>query len=171
MVVAMFKRIEDFVAKWQAETALTLRTLEALTDESLGQRITPEHRTIGRLGWHIVLTLQEMPLRAGLVLEEADEHVPVPAKAKAIAEAYRCASHALLKVVQSSWTDEHLLVRSDMYGEQWPNGLMLDILIRHEIHHRGQLTVLMRQAGLIVPSLYGPTIEQWAETGEPAPVI
>lgn len=33
------------------------------------------------------------------------------------------------------------------------------------------MTVLMRQAGLLVPDLYGPTKEQWAEYGVPAPVI
>ncbi|MGO4373779.1 DinB family protein, partial [Paenibacillus sp. MCAF20] len=49
--------------------------------------------------------------------------------------------------------------------------LVLDVLIKHEIHHRGQMTVLMRQAGLRVPDLYGPTKEQWAEFGAPAPVI
>lgn len=167
----MIKRIEDFVATWRVETASTLRTLEALTDESLGQQITSDHRTIGRLAWHLVLTLHEMPLRAGLSFEGPDEQLSVPATAAAIVEAYTCTSQALLDAVQSSWKDADLLVMSDMYGDQWPNGLMLDILIRHEIHHRGQMTVLMRQAGLRVPDLYGPTIEQWAEYGEPAPVI
>ena len=29
-------------------------------------------------------------------------------------------------------------------------------LINHQNHHRGQMTVLMRQAGLTVPGVYGP---------------
>jgi uncharacterized damage-inducible protein DinB len=52
-----------------------------------------------------------------------------------------------------------------MYGEDWLNGLTLRILISHEIHHRGQMTVVMRQAGLRVPDIYGPTRDQWQEWG------
>ncbi|MCK6259572.1 DinB family protein [Fictibacillus sp. KIGAM418] len=47
-----------------------------------------------------------------------------------------------------------------MYGEKWENGLTLYILNCHQIHHRGQMTVLMRLAGLKVPGVYGPSIEE-----------
>lgn len=167
----MYKHIEDFVAAWQHETASTLRTLEMLTDASLGQQVTNDHRTLGRLAWHLVQTLHEMPSLTGLSFEGPGEDVPVPASAADIAAAYKRTSQALLHAVQTSWKDENLLVMSDMYGNQWPNGLTLDILIKHEIHHRGQMTVLMRQADLRVPDLYGPTKEQWAEHQVPAPTI
>jgi uncharacterized damage-inducible protein DinB len=38
----------------------------------------------------------------------------------------------------------------------------LDKLIRHQIHHRGQITILMRQAGLAAPGVYGPNEEETA---------
>ena len=38
-------------------------------------------------------------------------------------------------------------------------------LINHQNHHRGQMTVLMRQAGLTVPGVYGPAKEEWATAG------
>ena len=41
-------------------------------------------------------------------------------------------------------------------------------LIAHQTHHRGQMTVLMRQAGLRVPGIYGPAKEEWAAFGAPA---
>lgn len=167
----MFKHIEDFVAAWQHETAATERTLEMLTDESLSQQITSENRTLGRLAWHLVQTVHEMPTRTGLSFEGPREDEPVPASAVDIVAAYKRTSQGLLDAVQSSWKDENLHHLSEMYGEQWPNGLTLDILVKHEIHHRGQMTVLMRQAGLRTPELFGPTKEQWAEFGMPAPVI
>jgi len=40
-------------------------------------------------------------------------------------------------------------------------------LITHQAHHRGQMTVLMRQAGLKVPGVYGPAREEWAAMGMP----
>jgi uncharacterized damage-inducible protein DinB len=46
--------------------------------------------------------------------------------------------------------------------------MALQALISHEIHHRGQMTVLMRQAGLKVPGIYGPAREEWAAYGMPA---
>jgi uncharacterized damage-inducible protein DinB len=165
----MYKHINDFSSAWQNETAATMRTLEMLTDESLGQQITNDHRTLGRLAWHLVQTLHEMPSLTGLSFEGPGNDMPT--SAADIASVYKRTSQALLDTIQSSWKDENLLIMSDMYGDQWQNGLMLDILIKHEIHHRGQMTVLMRQAGLRVPDVYGPTKEQWAEYGEPAPVI
>jgi uncharacterized damage-inducible protein DinB len=39
-------------------------------------------------------------------------------------------------------------------------------LIVHEIHHRGQMTVLMRQAGLSFTGIYGPTREEWIKKGQ-----
>lgn len=47
----------------------------------------------------------------------------------------------------------------------------LRCLVFHQIHHRGELIVLMRQAGLRVPGLYGPAKEDWATYGIPAPAI
>jgi len=35
----------------------------------------------------------------------------------------------------------------------------------HQAHHRGQMTVLMRQAGMKVPGVYGPSKEEWSAFG------
>ena len=56
-----------------------------------------------------------------------------------------------------------------MYGQKWKRGVTLGILITHQIHHRAQMTVLMRQAGLKVPGIYGPAYEEWAAMGMEAP--
>jgi uncharacterized damage-inducible protein DinB len=57
--------------------------------------------------------------------------------------------------------------RIPMYGEQWTRGFVLQALVAHQTHHRGQMTVLMRQAGLPVPGMYGPSKEEWAAMGMP----
>lgn len=49
--------------------------------------------------------------------------------------------------------------------EAWLNGGSLRYTIMHQAHHRGQMTVLMRQAGLRVPDVYGPTYDTWVEKG------
>ncbi|KEQ23532.1 DinB family protein [Paenibacillus tyrfis] len=161
----MFIKTADFIAEWQQEAAATQRVMDALTDEALDQAVTPDHRTLGQLAWHLTTTVHEMLSRTGLEFASAGEDQHAPDSAAAIAEAYRNASQAALNAVQTQWTDAKLAETTEMYGDTWPNGLTLRILIQHQIHHRGQMTVLMRQAGLRVPDIYGPTREDWLERG------
>jgi uncharacterized damage-inducible protein DinB len=58
-----------------------------------------------------------------------------------------------------------------MYGVRWARGVTLRALLVHQTHHRGQMTVLMRQAGLRVPGVYGPAREEWSAYGMPAPQV
>ena len=167
----MFNHIEAFAAIWRNESAATRRVMEALTDESLAVRITPQNRSLGQLAWHIVQSMHEMLSRTGLDFAAPAEDAPVPDSAAAIAAEYARVGDALLEAVQRSWKDENLAQLSDMYGEPWPNGLTLHVLVMHEVHHRGQMTVLLRQAGLRTPDLYGPTLEQWAEMGMEPPSV
>jgi len=157
----MFLTIKDFVASWTFESAATARVMSALTDASLQQQIAPNHRKLGQLAWHIVVTVQEMMSRTGLELPAPEGGELAPDSAELIAAQYNRASQSLLLAIQSQWTDANVLLSSEMYGEQWLNGLTLNVLISHEIHHRGQITVLMRQAGLRVPGIYGPVREDW----------
>lgn len=164
----MFRRIDDFAAEWPVEREGTLRILRNLTDDALDRQI-PGGRTLGFLAWHITVTLPEMLGKAGLDPDGPDEHAPAPARAADIAAAYEHASASVLDQVTSRWTDEMLTDEVPMYGDTWTRGGVLEALIRHEAHHRGQMTVLMRQAGLVVPGVYGPAREEWAQWGMEAP--
>ncbi|MBD0382085.1 DinB family protein [Paenibacillus sedimenti] len=161
----MFTTIQDFVNEWNNESTATQRVLDTLTDESLSQRIAPEFRTLGQLGWHIATTVHEMLSRTGLKFEAPEGEELAPDTAKTIADTYRTAAAGLTAAIQSQWTDASLTENVDMYGMMWPNSLTLRMLISHEIHHRGEMIVLMRQAGLRVPDIYGPTREDWLERG------
>jgi len=163
----MFRTVADFSRAWQGESASTLTMISALTDASLAQKVNPEGRNLGRIAWHIVQTLGEMGGHAGLVVDAANEKTPQPATASAIADAYQAGTAAVEKAVTSTWTDADLPVEIDMYGEKWTRSATLAALMCHEIHHRGQMTVLMRQAGLTVPGIYGPAREEWSAYGMP----
>lgn len=169
----MFKTLQDFISSWKQESEGTARLFGALTDASLAQSVGPDDRTLGRIAYHIVLTIPEMLGRTGLYGEtpQHDEAPPLPTSAAELARQYREAAAEVLSRVESQWDDASLLVEDNMYGQKWPRGLTLEVLIRHEIHHRGQMTVLMRQAGLVVPGIYGPAREEWANMGIPAPEI
>jgi uncharacterized damage-inducible protein DinB len=163
----MIRHIDDFLNEWTNESKATERVLSALTDESLGFT-APGVRAIGRLAWHIVETVTEMPAHAGLPIGEMPAEPTGPGAAAAFADAYRRSADRVVEVVRANWTDEMLTETVPMYGDEWPRGVVLAVLIKHEAHHRGQLTVLMRQAGLVVPGCYGPAREEWAAMGVPA---
>ncbi len=164
----MYRKIEDFTRDWKYDIDVTSKLFGNLTDESLSQRITSEGRTLGYLAWHIVLTMVEMPGQVGLAIEGPAEDSPAPESAAEIVSTFVSVANALHAAVEANWTDETLLIEDAMYGETWKRGQTLLYLIFHQAHHRGQITVLMRQAGLPVNGIYGPAKEEWAAMGMPA---
>jgi uncharacterized damage-inducible protein DinB len=167
----MFTSIEQFLADWRHESESTGRIMDVLTDTSLAQQVVPGDRSLGWTAWHLVTTLAEMPSITGLKLTAVAHDAPRPAGAAAIASAYKAAAAELAALVEANWTDDTLKIVDNAYGESWPRGFTLAALVAHEIHHRGQMTVLMRQAGLKVPGVYGPAKEEWAQYGMAAPAV
>jgi uncharacterized damage-inducible protein DinB len=167
----MFRTIADFQKAWTHEREGTLKVLRALTDDSLGQAVSGDDRTLGRMAWHLAQSISEMMPRTGLTVSDPAQDAPVPTSAAAIAEAYERASKAVGDEISAKWNDASLEVEDEMYGEKWPRGQTLQALVVHQAHHRGQMTVLMRQAGLKVPGVYGPAREEWASLGMTAPEI
>ncbi|MGE5353693.1 MAG: DinB family protein [Acidobacteriota bacterium] len=164
----MYYRISDFQKDWQFELESTLKVMRNLTGASLKQQVVPEGRTLGFIAWHITLSIGEMMQRTGLSVDCPKEDAPMPETAQEICSTYEKAAKSLLEQITSNWTDETLLVEDDMYGEKWARGNTISALSAHQIHHRGQMTILMRQAGLMVPGVYGPSKEEWAQFGMPA---
>jgi uncharacterized damage-inducible protein DinB len=106
-----------------------------------------------------------MAHRTGLTFETIDEKAPIPKTVKEIVDEYKRTSDGMINDIQEKWTGETLLLEDDMYGEMWVKGKTLGVLVTHQIHHRAQLTVVMRLAGLKVPGVYGPAKEEWASYG------
>ncbi len=167
----MIASISQFVYIWSQELEATQKLLKHLTDRSLSQSVGPQGRTLGRLAWHLTTTIPEMMSRTGLTLAGPGPDDPVPASAKEIFRGYNAAAVSLLEQVRAGWNDASLSVKDDMYGEMWPRGKTLMSLILHQVHHRGQMTVLMRQAGLEIPGLYGPARQEWEAFGMTPPEI
>lgn len=167
----MFRTIDDFVTFWTEHARGTEKVLAQLSDQSLTQPVSPGGRTLGRLAWHIVLTIPEMLREAGLSVSDPPEPGSVPLQARKIHEQYAAMSRQLTDQVRSHLTDADLLREVPMYGESWSLGKVLAAVVVHEVHHRGQLTVLMRQAGLPVPGVYGPSREEWAAFGMQPPAV
>ncbi len=167
----MIRSITDFDRVWSTELEATQKILKHITDHSLSQRVGAEGRTLGRLAWHVVTSIPEMMSRTGLTLAGPHPDAPVPGTAREIFRAYNEAAVSLLEQVKTGWSDATLEQEDDMYGKNWKRGDTLTSLVLHQAHHRGQMTVLMRQAGLELPGIYGPARQEWAAYGMKPPEI
>ena len=65
--------------------------------------------------------------------------------------AYESVANGIKEEVAKLSNDELLEVVTG-FKAPMPKGALLRVLIDHQTHHRGQMTVLLRQAGLPVPA-------------------
>ena len=163
----MYRTIEDFLTDWGYESESTLKLFKNISNDALNKKDHENVRSIAVLSWHITITLSEMLTKAGLNVTGPDEHSKAPASIAEIISEYESSAKSVTEHVQKQWNNASLLEETNMYGQNWKKGVTLSILIKHQAHHRGQLTVLMRQAGLKIPGVYGPVKEEWAEYNMP----
>ncbi|HZG87954.1 DinB family protein [Paenibacillus sp.] len=160
----MYRTIQEFLTDWSREERFTLQVLETLTDDSLSQAVSDKQpRTLGDLGWHLAGSIGAFLGASGVTLEGPDYRQPTPTRAADIAEAYRQLSASAAKALKEQWSDEKLAEKLQLFGFiDTTYAGVLTTLVRHQIHHRGQMTILMRQAGLVAPGIYGPNEEETA---------
>ena len=163
----MYNKISDFIENWKYESESTIKVLSNLTDEVLTVKFNKDIRTPGRLAWHIVGAISDLGHRMGLTFKAIDQEAPFPSKAREIVDEYKRASDGLVKEIKEKWDDNTLSIKDKItgQGDMWSRGKTLGALVTHQIHHRAQLTVVMRLAGLKVPGVYGPAKEEWASYG------
>ena len=167
----MFSKIKDFKKAWKHETEATEKIFSALSSESLDKKVIDGHWTLGETAWHIVKTIPEMINHTGFNMNMPGEYKSIGGNPLEILKTYRAVSEELIKQIEEKWTDNVLEEENDMYGEMWKKGETLLVLIVHQSHHRGQMTVLMRQAGLKVPGVYGPSKDEWVKYGMETPPV
>ncbi|WP_066063186.1 DinB family protein [Neobacillus soli] len=157
----MFTSVNDFLNEWKQEAAVTQKVLDVLTDESLNQEVSPGLYSIGSLAWHITGAAYYFPSQVGLKFEIPDLQKEAPKSAVEISETYKIVSQRLAQSFSEQVSDEKMNKMVNLFGMDMPVQAVFRLLIQHQAHHRGQLTVLMRQAELKVPGVYGPSKEEW----------
>ncbi|WP_336862395.1 DinB family protein [Peribacillus frigoritolerans] len=167
----MYISISDFIKEWNKEAILTQNVLDSLTDESLEQQVYPEGRTLGRIVWHFTTNIPDYLAHFGLKIDRIESSENVPSSAREIAITFKNVSSHATKIIEQQWTDESLGQIQEAFGRQETNASILMGLIKHIVHHRGQVTVLMRQAGIKPSGVYGPPKEDWIHLGVENPPL
>ncbi|AXF56340.1 DinB family protein [Salicibibacter kimchii] len=156
----MYRKVFDFLQEWADEAEKTQQVLRSLRDEKLDQAIEEGHNTLGWLGWHLAVSPAFLFGQAGVEITPAGKPEDQPRQAKEILAAYERVADEVSQKAGKELTDAALEENVDFLGREAPRGVVLRTVINHQIHHRGEMVVLLRQAGLEVPGLYGPTKEQ-----------
>jgi uncharacterized damage-inducible protein DinB len=157
---------EVLLQELDQEAQTTRRVLERVPQDHLGWKPHEKSMTLGQLAKHVTmipggvasavaeLTMQ-VPDFPQPTVENARELVPLlqesVAKAHAILEPMSDAD------LQATWR----LVNGDQTIMAMPRMAFLRaIMLNHWYHHRGQLSVYLRQLGVPLPSIYGPSADE-----------
>jgi len=158
--------IQPLLQELEYEAQTTRRVLERVPEEHMGWKPHPKSYSLGQLALHVA----QLP---GGVAELAMTSPAAPpafvqAQARTSAELITALDQSVAKATSllSGLDDEAAtsmwrLVSGDRELLAMPRvALLRAIMLNHWYHHRGQLTVYLRQLNVPVPSVYGPSADE-----------
>jgi uncharacterized damage-inducible protein DinB len=159
--------IDGLLQELEQEAATTRRVLERVPEHQLQWRPHPKARTLGELALHVAMVPGAVArLAAAPSPAQAPEFVdPSPKNAAELLPALD-ESLATAKQVLGGMDDGTMMSTLRMMkGERelfaLPRvALLRSILLNHWYHHRGQLSVYLRELDVPLPSIYGPSADE-----------
>jgi uncharacterized damage-inducible protein DinB len=154
------KIIADYtLVDYENERAATKRVIGAIP--ASGQNYTPDAKSMTALdlAWHTVST---EPFFLNAVCEGQFSHGESKRpdgirNAQDVLAWYEKNIPPALERAKGL-SGQHLVKVVDFFGQmQAPAVWYLSLMIRHSVHHRGQLSAYLRPMGAKVPSIYGPS--------------
>lgn len=157
--------IQALLEELDQEAQTTRRVLQAVPGEHLGWRPHEKSMSLGQLALHVASVpgaIAELSRNSPYPLPEfkqasaatADELVP--ALEQSLAKARQILGGMSDADLAATWR----LVDGDREIMAVPVGALLrSIMLNHWYHHRGQLSVYLRQVGAPVPAIYGPSAD------------
>jgi len=151
--------LEDLRDHLDRYRAVTLQSLALLADEDLSWRPGPDHYTLGQQFTHIGQA--EDFQTQGLLFGDWDyERVRFPSQAMGLTDlrdllvAVRARTDAALDALDEGRLDAEVALPSGGPGQtlRW----FLWLLVEHEVHHKAQIAVYLRQMGRTPPYFAAP---------------
>ena len=158
--------VEVLLQELEREAQTTRRVLERVPDDQLAWKPHHKSMSLGQLALHIatmpgaIAELSRMspfPLPKFEQPSAASAAELVPALDQSVAKA----TTILRGMDDADLAQMWRVVDGDREVMAIPVGGMLRmIMLNHWYHHRGQLSVYLRQVGVPVPSIYGPSADE-----------
>lgn len=160
------KMIDPILMELEQEAATTRRLLERVPETHLGWKPHAKSRSLGELAGHIAVAQARVANAIQTpTYDLSNREAPAPDSVEAILANFD-ASTAEAKQLLGNMSDEDLM--SIWEGKAGGKtvfsapkiGVIRAIVMNHIYHHRGQLTVYLRQLDVALPSVYGPTADE-----------
>jgi uncharacterized damage-inducible protein DinB len=154
----------------RAEHRMTCAIVAAIPPDRAEYRPHPDSRSAFDLAWHIVSAEIKYldAIAAGMFPHDLR---PVPDTVRKPADVLAWYTDRFDPAVKrlDATTGDELLRTVDFYGlRTFPAIVLLQLILNHTIHHRGQLSTYLRPMGAKVPSLYGPSYDAGGFSGAAA---
>lgn len=159
----MYRNINDFIQEWERNSSGTLAIFESITEEKKHFSIVEGHSSLEWLSWHLTTAPAYFMGQIGIALNVELNPKNTPDKLSEIISTYSSVNENIIQIAKEKLSDEALLNEVNSHGQLTPIGAILRMMVDHQTHHRAQMQVLLRQAGLPVPGVMGPTKEQLAK--------
>lgn len=163
----MSNELQTFLSVWDEEAKKTEAMIRALPQGQYDFRPDAGGRSLGELAWHLAEVDAFMTYSIERGVFEMGAKPPGLERPRTIAELapgfQRIHADAVERVRKLSAAD---LGRELMFFTGTPvtiRQILWTMLLHHQIHHRGQLSVLCRLAGGVAPAPYGPNREEMAK--------
>jgi uncharacterized damage-inducible protein DinB len=160
--------IDGMLQELEEEAVTTRRVLERVPDNRLGWRPHPKARTLGELALHVAivpggvaqLVASPSPAQAPQFRQD-----PSPASTSelmpALDQSIATAKQVLGGMDDGALTATWRLTNGERELFATTRAAMLrSVMLNHWYHHRGQLTVYLRELGVPIPSIYGPSADE-----------
>ena len=163
---------DTLLPEFDMEMDSTRRTLERVPDDKFSWK---PHEKSGELGW-MAGHIANLPMWAKITLEQDSLDLAPASGVPAFVPPKPGNRKELLEVFDKNRTEARAaLAAADdaVYAKPWallmggrelfrePRAAVLRRMVfNHIIHHRGQLTMYLRQLNVPVPALYGPSADE-----------
>ena len=159
--------IDSLLQELEQEAHTTRRVLERVPGDQLSWRPHEKARTLGELAMHVAIIPGAI---AELAMSPSPAQVPqftdpVPKSAAdlipALEESLAKAKKLLDGVNDATLIETWRLMKGERELFALPRvALLRSIMLNHWYHHRGQLSVYLRELDAPIPSIYGPSADE-----------
>jgi uncharacterized damage-inducible protein DinB len=163
---AVMRIVDSILMELDQEAQTTKRVLDRIPEDKLAWKPHPKSFSLGQLALHIASVPGSVAAAAVPDSMEAPSFSqPEPKSRQEVLDTFSSslenAKDTLNKMddarIMSMWS----LTKNGKVLMSVPRiGFIRSILMNHNYHHRGQLSVYLRMLGVPVPSIYGPSADE-----------
>jgi len=159
--------IDDFLQELNQEAQTTRRVLERVPEDRLSWRPHAKARTLGELAMHVAIipgalaefigspSPAQLPKFTDPTLERAADLLP------ALDDSLGTAKKVLSGMDEAKLAETWRLMKGEQEIFALPRvALLRALMLNHWYHHRGQLSVYLKELDVPIPSIYGPSADE-----------